>query len=80
MFYVYSIVSEADPTRGYIGFTEDLRQRVADHNADCNPSTTNGKPWKLKDYIAFDTKPQALAFERYLKTGSGHAFRKKRLW
>ncbi len=36
MFHVYCIVSEADPAHRYIGFTEDLRQRVAGHNAGCN--------------------------------------------
>ena len=45
-----------------------------------NPSTAPYRPWKLKGYIAFDTKEQALAFERYLKSGSGHAFRKRHLW
>jgi hypothetical protein len=31
-------------------------------------------------YLAFSTKTQALSFERYLKSGSGHAFSRKRLW
>ena len=80
MYYVYCIESEADSNRRYVGFTADLRQRVIDHNSGCNPSTAPFKPWKLRGYLAFDTKGQALEFERYLKTGSGHAFRKKRLW
>ena len=80
MYYVYCIESKGAADRRYIGFTEDLRQRVIDHNRGCNPSTAPFKPWKLRDYLGFDTKDQALAFERYLKTGSGHAFRKKRLW
>jgi putative endonuclease len=80
MFYVYCIQSASWPGRRYIGFTEDLKQRVVDHNRGCNPSTAAGAPWKLKGYVAFDTKTAALAFEHYLKTGSGHAFRRKRLW
>jgi hypothetical protein len=28
-------------------------------------------------YIAFEDETKALAFERYLKSGSGHAFYKK---
>ena len=80
MYYVYCIESEAAANRRYIGFTEDLRQRVLDHNRGCNPSTVPFTPWKLRGYLAFDAKIHALAFERYLKTGSGHAFRKKRLW
>jgi predicted GIY-YIG superfamily endonuclease len=80
MFYVYCIESLSLPGQQYTGFTGDLRQRVADHNDGCNPSTAPGRPWSLKGYVAFDNKPAALDFERYLKTGSGHAFRKKRLW
>ena len=79
MYYVYCLVCETDPARRYVGFTEDLKQRVVDHNAGRNPSTA-GTDWRLKGYVAFDEKPRALAFERYLKSGSGHAFAKKRLW
>jgi putative endonuclease len=31
-------------------------------------------------YVAFSDEQQAGMFERYLKSGSGHAFAKKRLW
>jgi len=31
-------------------------------------------------YLAFSEKSKALAFEQYLKSGSGHAFANKRLW
>ncbi len=37
-------------------------------------------PLRLDGYAAFRAKEQALAFERYLKSGSGHAFARKRLW
>jgi hypothetical protein len=37
-------------------------------------------PWKLVTYVAFSDIEKARAFERYLKSGSGHAFAKKRLW
>ena len=80
MFYVYCIESQSLPGRRYIGFTEDLKQRIADHNRDGNRSTATGKPWRLKGYVAFDTKTAALDFERYLKSGSGHAFAKRHLW
>jgi len=35
---------------------------------------------RLATYIAFSNRMKAEAFERYLKSGSGHAFAKKRLW
>ena len=80
MFYVYCIESQSLPGRRYIGFSEDLEQRVVDHNDGCNRSTAAGRPWKLKGYAAFDSKIVALNFERYLKSGSGHAFCRKHLW
>jgi predicted GIY-YIG superfamily endonuclease len=79
MHYVYCIASESNPTRRYIGYTENLRQRMVDHNSGHNPATTGSK-WKLKGYIAFETRMRALDFERYLKSGSGHGFARKRLW
>ena len=80
MHYVYLLESESTPNRRYTGYANDLRQRVADHNTGKNVSTAPFRPWQLRTYPAFSSKPRALAFERYLKSGSGHAFAKKRLW
>jgi len=35
--------------------------------------------WRLKTYVAFSDEKQAIALEKYLKSGSGRAFAKKRL-
>ena len=80
MHSVYLIESTPDPNRHYVGFTEDLRQRLADHNAGKNVSTASHRPWRLVTYLAFSSKKQAFAFEKYLKSGSGNTFAKKRLW
>ena len=80
MHYVYMIESTAKLNQCYVGYTDNLRQRLIDHNAGKNVSTAPHRPWRLRTYLAFSTKTQALAFERYLKSGSGHAFAKKRLW
>jgi putative endonuclease len=80
MHYVYLIESNSTPPVKYTGSTDNLKQCLADHNAGKNVSTTLHRPWRLKTYLAFSTKFQALAFERYLKSGSGHAFANKRLW
>jgi hypothetical protein len=37
-------------------------------------------PWELNSYHAFVDESKAREFEYYLKTGSGQAFAKKRLW
>ena len=54
--------------------TFDLRARLAKHNAGQVPHTSKFLPWKVATYIAFETLAKAQAFERYLKSGSGHAF------
>jgi predicted GIY-YIG superfamily endonuclease len=80
VYYVYLIESVSSPNRHYVGFTENLRQRLFDHNEGKLPTTAPHRPWRLVTYLAFSSKKQALNFEKYLKSGSGHAFAKKRLW
>ena len=80
MFYVYLLESLSMPGQRYVGFTTDLKQRLDDHNAGKSPYTAKFKPWRLVTYIAFSDRATAESFERYLKSGSGHAFAKKRLW
>jgi putative endonuclease len=80
MYYVYLLRSKKDSSHKYIGFTEDLRMRLADHNEGENPSTAPYRPWHLQTYLAFSSKKQALSFEKHIKSGSGHAFARKRLW
>ena len=79
MFYVCLLRSESSPKQVYTGFTEDLRQRLADHNVGLNTHTKRFMPWVLETYLAFSEREQALDFERYLKTVSGIAFGRKRL-
>jgi predicted GIY-YIG superfamily endonuclease len=42
-------------------------------------STKDKLPFELITYIAFQDKYRAFAFEKYLKSGSGIAFRNKRM-
>jgi hypothetical protein len=42
MYYVYLVRSASVPQQRYVGFTENLKQRIADHNAGQNPSTHGG--------------------------------------
>jgi putative endonuclease len=79
MKYVYILNSIAFPDRFYTGITEDLRARLAKHNAGEVSHTSKYKPWQLKTYIAFSDEKQAFEFEKYLKSPSGRAFAKKRL-
>lgn len=79
MFYVYVIRSSVNPEETYIGFTHDLRQRLATHNAGGSRHTSKFAPWRIEFYSAFRSKERALGFELYLKSHSGKAFAAKRL-
>ena len=80
MKYVYLIQSIPYPKEKYIGITSDLKNRLKVHNEGGSPHTSEFKPWKLVAYLAFSIDEKAREFEQYLKTGSGRAFAKKRLW
>jgi putative endonuclease len=80
MFYTYIIESEIKPGECYIGHTSDLKARIIEHNSGKSKHTDKYKPWKIKLYIAFETLELAQCFERYLKTGSGHAFANRHFW
>lgn len=77
-FYVYILESEASDKHFYVGFTEDLRERLKKHNTGGVPHTTKHRPWKIRTAVAFSDRQQALEFELYLKTASGRAFATKR--
>ena len=78
MTYVY-ILESLDSAHFYVGVTSDLRARLAKHNAGAVPHTSKYRPWRLKTYVAFSDEARAIAFEKYLKSGSGRAFAKKHL-
>lgn len=79
MQYVYILKSLSEPHRHYVGTTHDLRERLDRHNSGAVSHTAKYGPWQIQTYLAFDDKERALAFERYLKSGSGRAFSRKRL-
>ena len=73
MYYVYLPKSQRF-NETYVGITSNLRQRFTDHNAGRSKHTSKYRPWDLIVYTAFTSKKKAIAYERYLKTGSGIAF------
>ena len=79
MYYVYILQSTSDPTRFYVGITDDLRARLRKHNAGEVSHTSKFGPWSIRTYVALSDKARGVAFERYLKSHSGRAFAKKRL-
>ena len=63
----------------YTGFTSNIDKRLKAHSAGELHFTKDKLPVKLLHLSLFDNKQKAYDFERYLKSGSGSAFRNKRL-
>lgn len=76
---VYVLRSEASPLRYYTGLTSNLVARLAAHNAGNCPHTASGRPWRTDVAIEFADEGRAIAFEQYLKSGSGCAFAQRHL-
>jgi putative endonuclease len=77
MCIVYILVSKQYPDRIYIGLTENIAQRVIEHNTGRSSYSRKYGPWELVTYTTFSHKKKAIEFEKYLKSGSGFAFLKK---
>lgn len=80
MHYAYVIESLSEPGRLYRGSAGDVDKRLAYHNAGKSSHTSKHRPWKLRMYVALETEALSRRFERYLKSGSGHAFANRHSW
>jgi predicted GIY-YIG superfamily endonuclease len=75
--FVYIIRSTLDPTRYYVGLTSDVQRRLSVHNSGGSEHTAGLRPWDLVAAVEFTNESSAVAFEKYLKSGSGRAFAKR---
>jgi predicted GIY-YIG superfamily endonuclease len=78
MWYVYILRSTIDKNL-YVGSTNNIRRRLAEHNSGNVNSTKDRIPLNLEAYIAVRDKARAIALEQYFKTGSGRALLQKRI-
>jgi putative endonuclease len=77
-YYVYVLKSTADGNF-YVGFTNDLKRRVAEHNDGKVRSTAARRPLELVYYEACRNQTDATKREKYLKTAWGKRYIKSRL-
>lgn len=77
MYYVYLLRSQPQPKEWYVGYTSDLKTRVAQHNSGESLHTAKFRPWTLVAYFAFADEVIAQRFEKYLKSGSGREFARR---
>jgi len=70
MYKVYILQSLKDK-RTYVGYTDNLDRRFAEHNSGQNKSTKNRIPFKLLFSEEFEDKKEAKKRELYWKSGAG---------
>ena len=77
--YVYVLKNRDTPPKYYTGLTSNVARRLGEHNAGGHHCTCRYAPWSVDVVIEFADERRAVAFERYLKSGSGVAFAQRHL-
>jgi putative endonuclease len=77
--YWYVYLLKCADNSSYRGCTCDLKERLTRHKKGQVSFTRSKLPIELITCVAFKNKYKAFEFEKYLKSGSGRAFAKKRL-
>jgi len=78
MWFVYALSSQKR-NYIYVGLTNDVERRIAEHNNGYNKTTKPYLPFKLIYTESFETRALARVKEKYLKGGSGKKFLKSLL-
>lgn len=68
MYFVYILKSEKDNNL-YIGKTNDLKRRLAEHNSGQTQSLKSRIPFILLEYTECSTEQEARILEKELKKG-----------
>jgi len=77
-YFVYVLQSKIDHS-WYIGFTMSLENRLKEHNNGKSYYTKRKLPWDLIYYEVSFHKFDAVAREKYLKSGMGRRYLKNRI-
>lgn len=76
---VYVLKNGETPARYYTGLTASLAERLNDHNSGRCAHTAKYRPWTVDAMFKFADERRAVAFEKYLKSGSGVEFARRHL-
>jgi putative endonuclease len=80
MYFVYVLQSVQNPKQFYFGQTNDLKNRLSQHNEGRNASTKAYRPWKLVYFEGYSSRSVAMQREKQLKHyGQARTALKKRL-
>ena len=67
MYHVYILQSIERKDKLYIGYTTDMKQRLASHNSGRSTYTARYAPWKIAYVESFRSKSDAQKREKRLK-------------
>ena len=68
VYYVYLIKTLAGfSNKSYVGYTNDLSNRIKKHNSNLGAKSTKGYKWEIVYKKKFLSKRKALSFEYKLK-------------
>ena len=74
-FYVYMLISKGNKPVTYVGYTNNLNNRIKLHNSGKGAKFTRGKKWKLVYQKKYTSKKKAMIEEYKLK--KNYKLRKK---
>ncbi|MBI3251971.1 MAG: GIY-YIG nuclease family protein [Candidatus Omnitrophica bacterium] len=77
MYFVYVLKSKSTH-KSYIGQTNNLKSRLADHCKIVKQSTKGVTDWKLIHTEEFSNRSLAIKREKFLKSGIGRRFLKSK--
>lgn len=66
-YYVYMLISKSNKPVSYIGYTNNLKNRIRLHNKGKGAKFTRGRKWKLIYKEKFRSKSKAISREYYIK-------------
>tara|TARA_Y100000590_G_C15255452_1_gene839141 strand:- start:168 stop:419 length:252 start_codon:yes stop_codon:yes gene_type:complete len=68
LYYVYLIVSKNKaPIKSYVGYTNNIKKRIYEHNRGKGAKSTRGRSWVLVFKKKFKSKTSAMKYEYFLK-------------
>ena len=67
VFYVYMLKSVSKKPITYVGYTKNLKKRIALHNTNMGAKFTRGRKWKLIYKEKINSKREAISREYYIK-------------
>ena len=67
VYYVYMLLSKSLKPITYVGYTNNLKNRIWLHNSGKGAKFTRGRKWRLIYSEKYNSKKEAISREYYIK-------------